>query len=953
MHATYLLLQRDRPVRKLDQGKLRVFCFDRKGCCERGAFCISAAANLKSSMMNIMGFIKRHQHAHHSPQQHSPLHHHHLPNNHHHHHHHRHSRHLFLVMALPFLFLAHVLIVYDTKRWWSILTAATTMNIPAEEGFPVYDDTNNQSSTQLYGLVSTVREFVSTTTTNHNNKNHDPQKESKKDDIGIDHDDDDEFAAACLFIRDDEQKNAGNSNEKSHRQSLAEWLAYHYQIVPLRYLIVATNTAKRGKTTSDVLQRYQQRLSHHSNNNNSRSMTIVEWSDEDYLTKPIVHKLIPPPRPTTSQEREGIFYFRCLQAMQEQQRRTAVPNNSRSAHQWTWLAHVDEYLALSPQLRNPQGASSSKSVVSPTLLASVKQKQQQRDATSPCMSMTYQLGMVNPETSSSSLVPASSTRAIIPPDWDTSGLQTIHATQPDDTALQQRRRWIQQRHSFLLDITQLSPSDLVPPLRAEDQTLLCRRLNRSFKSKKGDNKDNGNHQEEEGNILQVIKLIRQPPQKKEKKKKVKPSQKKEKEDDAASTNRNLKVNHYPHLISSGWLPSFIQRVGEPTARDLLLQDSSLVSTTQSNKQPIKSSPSSPSSTAAATPEALPPPCALLFFGLPRAYGSLVLPSIQQNILIPNARHGCDVYVHYYHVTAEPSGRKNSGGTIDPTAILKLADAVHLVARNYPNQSRGSNSHSGSKSPRPRVPHVEFTHDTDDAFWYLRNATVQKYRKTKDKKGQLVYFPFNAVSYEYPSSLDNIVKQWHSIESVWNLMERAVRHGVANSYTRVALFRNDVMYVTPIDIYRTSFDDQDDDVQGRYAVIPPFGLYPVNDRMVYGPYDAVKIWATKRFEYIEDHVRKMPWGPGFGMHSELFLQRGILAAMERETGVNVTMNPDVCFFRTRADESIMISDCEVKGSTMGILTMNKQQVIRDISGFSNCTKYSMGPPFEAIKCATNK
>jgi hypothetical protein len=49
-----------------------------------------------------------------------------------------------------------------------------------------------------------------------------------------------------------------------------------------------------------------------------------------------------------------------------------------------------------------------------------------------------------------------------------------------------------------------------------------------------------------------------------------------------------------------------------------------------------------------------------------------------------------------------------------------------------------------------------------------------------------------------------------------------------------------MYVTPMDIYRLDNDshnktDAGVDLENRYAVVPAFNKYPVNDRMIYGPY----------------------------------------------------------------------------------------------------------------------
>ena len=50
-----------------------------------------------------------------------------------------------------------------------------------------------------------------------------------------------------------------------------------------------------------------------------------------------------------------------------------------------------------------------------------------------------------------------------------------------------------------------------------------------------------------------------------------------------------------------------------------------------------------------------------------------------------------------------------------------------------------------------------------------------------------------------------------------------------------------------------------DKNNEAAVIPGFAMFPVNDRMIYGPYAAVKIWATERFRRIDDHVQKVEPG----------------------------------------------------------------------------------------------
>ena len=285
------------------------------------------------------------------------------------------------------------------------------------------------------------------------------------------------------------------------------------------------------------------------------------------------------------------------------------------------------------------------------------------------------------------------------------------------------------------------------------------------------------------------------------------------------------------------------------------------------------------------------PCALLFFGLPRSYKEMVLPSIVRNILIPNARHQCDIYVHYYHQHAEKAGRGNRGGAIDPTDILLLKKAGIDVAKDYGG----------------RLPHVEFVNDTEQSFRKKRGTSLEKYHNTTDKEGRPLYFPWKAAAFKsafLKASLTNIVKQWHSIDSVFTLMETTSQKLNNVSYTRVGMFRSDVMFLTPIDI--ASLDRDNMDVHNRHAVLAPFGKYPINDRMIYGPLEGVKVWATKRFKLIEKRV-KLHEDPGFEMHSERFLNATILPAIKK-LGVSLYTNPDICFLRTRPDKSVLLNDC---------------------------------------------
>lgn len=290
-------------------------------------------------------------------------------------------------------------------------------------------------------------------------------------------------------------------------------------------------------------------------------------------------------------------------------------------------------------------------------------------------------------------------------------------------------------------------------------------------------------------------------------------------------------------------------------------------------------------------------CAINFFGLPRSFESLVLPSIIKHVIEPNS--GCDYYVHYYHMTEEAAGRSGQGGVINPTAILLLKDAVLEAAA-----SRGE-----------YAPIVEFVYDTDADFWKLYKDLIEKIRTTK-VSGKYLYFPWKARTYQHPVTTDNIVKMWHSIQSVYQLMERTATATKNIQYTTVAMLRSDVVYANPIDIHdaaskndSSSSSSPSGAKQHQPVTIPNFGKHPVSDRIIYGPAAAVKIWATERFARLESHVQYVQeHDPGWGMHSERFMNTTIFPAI-REIAITVRQHPTLCFLRARADETVWVSDCE--------------------------------------------
>jgi hypothetical protein len=130
------------------------------------------------------------------------------------------------------------------------------------------------------------------------------------------------------------------------------------------------------------------------------------------------------------------------------------------------------------------------------------------------------------------------------------------------------------------------------------------------------------------------------------------------------------------------------------------------------------------------------------------------------------------------------------------------------------------------------------------------------------------------------------KQWHSIERVWDLMEESEKR-LGIEYERVGMFRSDVKYVTPINVF-----DGD-------AVAPKFG-FVVNDRMFYGLRENTKIWSKLRFPGVSCYT---PRHPALRMHSEFYMNDFIFANIP-----TVVEKRDICFYRVRGNGNILDDDC---------------------------------------------
>ena len=292
-------------------------------------------------------------------------------------------------------------------------------------------------------------------------------------------------------------------------------------------------------------------------------------------------------------------------------------------------------------------------------------------------------------------------------------------------------------------------------------------------------------------------------------------------------------------------------------------------------------------------------CAINFYGLPRAF-HLVLPSIIKHVIEPNQAYHCDYFVHFYNQTTEAAGRSGNGGIIKADDILRLRRAVQ--------QAQQRSSPTLSRQAAPQV--ILFASDTNASFYQSHDDIVQDVLTARDETNtEPLYHPWLERDYD-PTPLDgkntmlNIIKLWHSVDRSWNLMEE---YGLLRqvNYTRVAMLRSDVVFLTPFDLWDTGVP-LSIDTNNSHVVIPGFARYPVNDRAIYGSAVGVQIWATSRFKGLAQHVEEFR-GSGYVMHHERFVDAVLFSAI-RQKGIQVVEHPSFCFCRARADNRVWFTDC---------------------------------------------
>lgn len=215
-------------------------------------------------------------------------------------------------------------------------------------------------------------------------------------------------------------------------------------------------------------------------------------------------------------------------------------------------------------------------------------------------------------------------------------------------------------------------------------------------------------------------------------------------------------------------------------------------------------------------------CAILFYGLPRSFLTMTLPSVIEHVILPNVAYDCHYFINYHYLTHEPQGRSGYGGTLDPNQVLMLEEALWQVKNKL---ATFPSTHSRSLSSRVII---RFSNFTEAEFWNQNAVFLNKTRMTYDRtNSHLLYVPQHDKSITL-NQTDNIVRMWHSQMAAWTLLEQAARELQVN-YTRVAMMRSDVLFLSPIDLWLDGRGTGTLDETNRVVVVPAFAKAPVNDR----------------------------------------------------------------------------------------------------------------------------
>ena len=672
------------------------------------------------------------------------------------------------------------------------------------------------------------------------------------DDVG----EEDGFSA-CLLIKDD-------------NHLLNEWIAYHYLVLPLKYLIVAVDPTSKTSPLS-ILQKW--------NNDPDMDVSITMWQDEDYWDPQAVPRLVFKekqkdknrvniPSVQLHLQRQQTFYAKCMQHHHKQNR------------SWTLLIDTDEFLAFNAyhvhenaQRKLRKTKSGKKETKKPSTKVLTQYAKKNRVA--PYAHNRTILSYLHEHEHETICILA--TRTLFGPRLLSRGDGNDKDLGPGND--HQLLRQLVEKHQ-LRSMKYFYHDELgVRSSNGFGKSFINVRylgLNSSYDDFDPDNVDihapskkycTGcgyflSKKPDHSSLFRIQHYLGT----KEEYLSFREDQRRS--IDLFDEKASASSRYGPYTEMLPWLNEFVRKVGSMEKADMMLSYQSSQPPSQLPDEAPKTSMSSaefPNSTlllAAKKNDAK--TCAILLFGLPRKFAAMAYPSLEEHVLETNP--GCSVFVHTFNTSVSMEGEKNAtvsvGVDIEELQALKADYGATII------------------------------YDTEEEFQLLYD--LEYYRG---------FFPHDAKAWTYPTSIDNMIRQWHSIESVFHLMEQ---HETERNmkFERVGLFRLDVLYHTPIPIMNDAL-----------AVIPSMmyasPLWPVllNDRMFYGERKYAKIWATDRFKSVPKYLK---WDKHSlqahkrGMHSEQFMY-----FLLREKWEVPFEEKDYCFERLRATGKRKVIDCRME------------------------------------------
>ena len=426
--------------------------------------------------------------------------------------------------------------------------------------------------------------------------------------------------SACLLVKDD-------------NALIPEWVAYHYQTLPLRHLVVAVDPSSvtSPKSVLDVWTTLMPDLD------------VEVWGDRDYREPDefvsSVERRLRAAQENDDEEliqlhrqRQKTFINRCLRHHQ---------NHGRS---WVALVDTDEYIAFNHRFKDNQDIDHRG-----TILSFLNEKH--RDADEPCVSMTRTL--FGPK----ALPPKEKQRLLetvpFPRDFDSYKLSTVNYYYHDSMDSDRLAGYAK----VMINVDRL-PNFLFKD-DSEDNIIysvhqplpeFCARADTYFSSE--------NDAESPFRVHHYLGSWERYNSKVDVRRSTEVFSLKA---DAASKFGPL------YSIVPSWLNHFVNAVGRKKALELLkpMEEERLV---------LKSAASTTMT------------CGLLFFGLARNF-SVVHPSIKNKVL--RANPGCDVFVHTYNVSVSIEGNSTipmETGQIEPflataTASISETEESFVSAHN--------------------------------------------------------------------------------------------------------------------------------------------------------------------------------------------------------------------------------------------------------------------------------